>query len=95
MGTINETITLNGNTGLTVDVTRIEYKDGFHGPTWITANIPSAELRTLCGKDGKGRFVTTEDEVEVALTKWLTRHFGHEVASFLWMWDTYLLSEVA
>ena len=93
---INETITLNDKIGLEIDFTRIEYKDSsFNGPHWMTANIPPAEIRSLCGKKGTGYFTVTEDEVESALVEWLQNHLTGEVATFNWQWDTYHAANVA
>ena len=96
MDTTNETITLGTSMGLEIDLTRIEYKDAdFKGPKWLTVNIPSAEIRALCGKDGTGYFTVTEDEVEIALIDWLAKNLKGEVSKFNWMWDTYRTAKVA
>lgn len=96
MNMANETITLNSNTGLEIDFTRIDYKDAeFNGPRWLTAQIPASEIRSLCGKDGTGYFSVTEDELEIALIDWLAANLKGEVASFNWMWDTYRMAKVA
>ena len=96
MNTTNETITLGTSMGLEIDFTRIEYKDpNFNGPKWLTAQIPSAEIRALCGKDGAGYFTVTENEVEVALIDWLAKNIKGEIAKFNWMWDTYRTAKVA
>ena len=97
MDTTNETITLGTSMGLEIDFNRIEYKDpNFNGPKWLTAQIPSAEIRSLCGKgNGTGFFTVTEDEVEVALIEWLARNIKGDIAKFNWMWDTYRTTKVA
>ena len=90
MNTTNETITIGTKMGLEIDFSRIEYKDkAFSGPTWLTAHIPYAEVRALCGKEGSGYLSVTEDEVEAALYGWFSKTLKSEVASFRWMWDTY------
>ena len=93
--TTNETITLSNSMGLEIDFSRIEYKEGQHGPSWLTAHIEGKEIRTLCHKDGMGFFTVTEDEVEEALKTWLASHLKASVASFRWMWDTYRTARVA
>lgn len=97
MDTTNETITLGTSMGLEIDFNRIEYKDAdFNGPKWLTVNIPSDEIRALCGKVGyKGYFTVTEDEVEIALIDWLAKNLKGEVSKFNWMWDTYRTAKVA
>ena len=96
MDTTNETITLGSSMGLEIDFTSIEYKDAnTKGPSWLTAQIPAAELRTLCGKGGTGYFSVTEDEVEIALIDWLAKHLKCDVAKFNWQWDTYRTAKVA
>ena len=96
MDTTNETITLGNAMGLEIDFSRIEYKDAeFKGPKWLTVIIPSAEIRTLCGKGGTGYFTVTEDEVEIALIDWLAKNLKGEVSKFNWMWDTYRTAKVA
>lgn len=95
MNTTNETITLGPSMGLEIDFTRIEYKGGNGGPSWLTAHIPAADVRSLCGKDGTGFFSVTEDELEIALIDWLAKHLKGDVVSFSWMWDTYRNAKVA
>lgn len=91
--TINETIRMSANSGLEVDFSKITYKSAdFSGPIWLTAHITVNEIKELCGINSKGGITITEDEVEVALKKWLTNTLKGEVASFCWMWDLYHFS---
>lgn len=90
---INETIRMSANSGLEVDFTGITYKDpSFSGPSWLVAHITINEIKELCGIEKEGGILITEDEVEVALKKWLSNSLKGEVANFRWMWDLYHFS---
>lgn len=90
---INETIRMSANSGLEVDFTGITYKDpSFSGPSWLVAHITINEIKELCGIEKEGGILITEDEVEVALKKWLSHSLKGEVANFRWMWDLYHFS---
>lgn len=94
--TINEVIELNGNEGLEIDFSRIEYNAETtpmqpSRPSWIQAHLTSAEIvshvASISAVNGVVRF--TEDDLETYLKEWLEYHFNCGVKSFRWMWDKF------
>lgn len=93
---INEVIELNGNEGLEIDFSRIEYnaetETGVPSrPTWVQAHLTAAEIvsnvATISAANGVVRF--TEDELERYLKSWLEYHFNCGIKSFRWIWDKF------
>ena len=90
MARINETIVLNGNEGLEIDISRIVYNEGTENamteprPSWMTSHFTAAPLAEKLGS-----LTFTEDELEVYLKAWLEYHFNCGVKSFRWVWDKF------
>ena len=90
MNKINETIVLNGNEGLEIDISRIVYNDGAENaatesrPTWMTSHFTAAQLAEKLGS-----LTFTEDELEGYLKAWLEYTLNCGVKTFRWMWDKY------
>ena len=90
MARINETIVLNGNEGLEIDISRIVYNDGAENakteprPSWLTAHFTAAQLA-----EKLGFYTFTEDDLECYLKAWLEYHFNCGIRSFRWMWDKF------
>lgn len=93
---INEVIELNGNEGLEIDFSRIEYNAApvtgqpSH-PTWVKAQFTPSEIvanvNILSNERGIVRF--TENDLEAYLREWLEYHFNRGIKSFRWMWDKF------
>ena len=88
MARINETIVLTAKEGLEIEFSRIVHVYGVDDksvkPSWMTANIPAAEL-----EKNLGSLTFTEDELEVYLKSWLEHTLNCGVKSFRWVWDKY------
>ena len=90
MNRINETIELNPNEGLAVEISRILWDtDGLN--SWMERHFSLEEIATGLGKtpDENGTVTFTEDEFEGYLSKWLATSTGSAHKGFRWMWDKY------
>lgn len=91
---INETITLTGNTGLMVDVSRIVYADEAAAeeksrPRWMTHSFTKETLAKRFALDEYGILSFTEDNFETYLREWLETTVNAAVKSFRWVWDKF------
>lgn len=96
MSKINETITLCGNEGLEVEISKItlvnpsEVGQPSH-PSWVKANLTISEIVSNVATTaiGNGSVSFTEDDLEAYLKQWLEYHFNCGITSFRWVWDKY------
>lgn len=91
---INETITLTGNTGLMVDISRIVYADEQAAeeksrPRWMTNSFTKEALAKRFTLDEYGILTFTEDDFETYLREWLETTVNVPVKSFRWVWDKF------
>lgn len=101
MAHINETITLNRNEGLAVNISRIDWDtdgekvDGLK--SWMDHHFTAADIATGLGKtpDAYGFVTFTEDEFEEYLSDWLSNTTGFCHKGFRWLWDKYRNYKVA
>lgn len=102
MAHINETIELNRNEGIDIDVSRIAYRDGTGDvvdirPAWAKLQITAREIaeRFPEMQSGGVTVATTEDDVEAFVKEILSKRMKSEVVSFRWVWDKFRDYKVA
>lgn len=95
MAHINETINLNRNEGLDIDINRIVYKEDTGAvvdirPNWMKVQVSANEIEKHLPKSVCGDIVIIrEDELEILLKALLSKQVNSEVASFRWVWDKF------